>query len=101
MAAIEFNGKKIYSRVLQAVPGVSENYVKNLINEALVDLGQYNLKTEYAKADLAHNQLWYGLADDRAVTINKVFRCSVLNDSGEYIRIPRLSTQDIKITHTE
>ena len=78
-----------------------KNYVKNLINEALVDLGQYNLKTEYAKADLAHNQLWYGLADDRAVTINKVFRCSVLNDAGEYIRIPRLSNQDIKITHTE
>ena len=62
---------------------------------------KYNLKTEYAKADLAHNQLWYGLADDRAVTINKVFRCSVLNDAGEYIRIPRLSNQDIKITHTE
>ena len=33
MAAIEFTGKEIHSRVLQAVPGVSENYVLNLINE--------------------------------------------------------------------
>jgi len=101
MAAIEFNGKKIYSRVLQAVPDISENYVKNLINEALIDLGQYNQKTEYAKADLAHNQLWYGLADDRSVTINKVFRCSIKNSDGEFIKIPRLSNQDIKVTHTE
>ena len=27
MAAIEFSAKEIYSRVIQAVPGVSENYV--------------------------------------------------------------------------
>ena len=101
MAAIEFNGKKIYSRVLQAVPDISENYVKNLINEALVDLGQYDLKTEYAKADLNNGQMWYGLADDRAVTINKVYRCSIKTDEGEYVRIPRLLQQDIKITDTE
>lgn len=101
MAAIEFNGKKIYSRVLQAVPDISENYVKSLINEALVDLGQFDLKTEYAKADLNNGQMWYGLADDRAVTINKVYRCSIKTDEGEYVRIPRLLQQDIKITDTE
>tara|TARA_R100000152_G_C6682988_1_gene116405 strand:+ start:167 stop:472 length:306 start_codon:yes stop_codon:yes gene_type:complete len=101
VAAIEFNGKKIYSRVLQAVPDVSETYVKSLINEALVDLSQYDLKTEYAKTDLITNQMWYGLADDRAVTINKVYRCSILTDEGEYVRIPRLLQQDIKVTDTE
>lgn len=101
MAAIEFNGKKIFSRVQQAIPDVSENYVKNLINEALVDLGQYDLKTEYAKADLNNGQMWYGLADDRAVTINKVYRCSILTDEGEYIRIPRLLQQEIPLTDTE
>ena len=101
MAAIEFNGKKIYSRVLQAVPDVPETYVKSLINEALVDLSQYDLKTEYAKTDLITNQMWYGLADDRAVTINKVYRCSILTDEGEYVRIPRLLQQDIKVTDTE
>lgn len=101
MAAIEFTGKQIFSRVLQAVPGVSENYVKSLINEALIDLGQYNTKTEYAKANLVHNQLWYGLDDARDITVNKVFRCSILNSDGEYIRIPRLLNQDTKITDTE
>ena len=101
MAAIEFIAKEIYSRVKQAVPEVSENYVVNLINEALIDLGQYNLKTEYAKTNLVNGQMWYGLDDDRDVTINKVYRCSVLNSSGEYIKIPRLVNQETKITDTE
>ena len=101
MAAIEFTGREIYSRVKQAVPDVTENYVVNLINEALIDLGQYNLKTEYAKTNLVNEQMWYGLDDDRDVTINKVYRCSVLNSSGEYIKIPRLVNQETKITDTE
>ena len=50
-----------------------KNYVLNLINEALVDMGRYYTKHEYAKADLAHNQLWYGLNDDRDITVNKVY----------------------------
>lgn len=99
--AIKITGKKIYSRVLQAVPDVTETYVKNLINEALVDLGQYNTKTEYAKTNLTNKQQWYGLQDDRSITVNKVFRCSILNTDGEYIKIPRLLNQDVKITDTE
>jgi len=101
MAAIEFSAKEIYSRVLQAVPGVSENYVINLINEALVDMGKYSVQIEWAKTNLVHNQLWYGLDDNRDITVNKVFKCSILNSDGEYIRIPRLVNQDIKITDTE
>ena len=45
--------------------------------------------------------MWYGLADDRAITVNKVFRCSILTDEGEYIRIPRLLQQEINLTDTE
>ena len=101
MAAIEFNGKQILSRVQQAVPDVSENYVLNLINEALIDLGQYSLKTEYAKTNLVNGQTWYDLDDDRDVTINKVFRCGILNSDSEYIIIPRLVNQETKITDTE
>jgi len=101
MAAIEFNGKEIHSRVQQAVPDVSENYVLNLINEALIDLGQYNLKTEYAKTNLVDGQMWYGLDDDREITVNKVFRCSILNSDSEYIKIPRLVNQEVKVTDTE
>ena len=96
MAAIEFTGKEIHSRVLQAVPGVSENYVLNLINEAMIDMGQFLQKVEYAKTNLVHNQLWYALDDDEDITVNKVFRCVILNSDGEYIKIPRLTNQEIK-----
>ena len=101
MAAIEFTGKEIYSRVLQAVPGISENYVLNLINEALVDMGRYTNQIENAKTNLVHNQLWYALDDDESVTINKVFRCTILNSDGEYIKIPRLSNGEIKQFYNE
>ena len=101
MAAIEFTGKEIYSRVLQAVPGISENYVLNLINEALVDMGRYTNQIENAKTNLVHNQLWYALDDDESVTINKVFRCTILNSDGEYIKIPRLSNGEIKQLYNE
>jgi len=101
MAAIEFSAKEILSRVRQAVPDASENYVINLINQALVDMGKYTIKTEYGKTNLVNGQLWYGLDDDRDITINKVFSVSILNSSSEYTRIPRLLNQDIKITDTE
>ena len=101
MAAIEFTGKEIYSRVLQAVPGISENYVLNLINEALVDMGRYTNQIENAKTNLVHNQLWYALDDDESVTINKVFRCTILNSDGEYIKNPRLSNGEIKQFYNE
>ena len=101
MAAIEFSGKEIYSRVKQAVPDVSENYVLSLINEAIIDLGQYNLKTEYGKTNMVNGQMWYGLDDDRDITINKVFRCSILNSDSEYVVIPRLVNQEVKVTDTE
>ena len=101
MAAIEFTGKEIYSRVLQAVPGVSENYVLNLINEAMIDMGQFLQKVENAKTNLYHNQLWYALDDDEDITVNKVYRCSILNSDSEYIKIPRLTKQETKITDTE
>tara|TARA_R100000458_G_scaffold40560_1_gene38174 strand:+ start:483 stop:821 length:339 start_codon:yes stop_codon:yes gene_type:complete len=101
MAAIEFSGKEIYSRVKQAVPDVSENYVLNLINEALVDMGRYATKIENAKTDLRHNQLWYNLDDNRGITINKVFRCAIKNSDGEYIQIPRLSEGQIKQYYQE
>tara|TARA_A100001515_G_C4441459_1_gene167107 strand:- start:74 stop:379 length:306 start_codon:yes stop_codon:yes gene_type:complete len=101
MAAIEFSVREIVSRVRQAVPDASENYIINLINQGLVDMGRYTTKMEYGKTDLIHNQLWYGLDDDRDITINKIFRVSILNDSDEYIRVPRLLNQEIKVTDTE
>jgi len=101
MAAIEFSVREILSRVRQAVPEARENYVMNLINQGLVEMGKYSIKTEYGKTNLVNEQLWYGLDDDRDITINKIFRVSILNSSSEYIQIPRLLNQEIKMTDTE
>jgi len=101
MAAIEFTAKEIYSRDLQAIPGVSENYVLNLINEALIDMGKYSIKVENAKTHLRHNQLWYAIDDDEGITVNKVFRCTILNSDDEYIKIPRLSGGELKQFYNE
>ena len=54
MAAIEFTAKEIYSRVKQAVPNVSENYVISLINEGLIDMGIHKQKVEYGKTNLVN-----------------------------------------------
>jgi len=101
MAAIEFNGKEIYSRVLQAVPGVSENYVLNLINEALIDMGQHQQKSENAKTNLIDNKLWYDLDDNQNITVNKIYNCYIKNSDGEYILIPRLLDGNIKQFYNE
>ena len=101
MAAIEFSVREILSRVRQAVPKARENYVMNLINQGLVEMGKYSIKTEYGKTNLVNEQLWYGLDDDIDITINKIFRVSILNSDSEYIQIPRLLNQEIKITDTE
>ena len=89
MAAIEFTVKEIVSRVRQAVPSVSENYVINLINEGLMDMGKYSTKVEWAKTNLVHDKMWYGLDDDRDVTVNKVFTRSIVKYDVEYKMIPR------------
>ena len=101
MAAIEFSAREILSRVRQAVPEARENYVLNLINEALVDMGRYTNQIENAKTDLLNNKLWYDLDDNQNITVNKVFRCSIKNTSGEYIDIPRLSQGRIKQFYSE
>ena len=101
MAAIEFSLREILSRVRQVVPDASEAYVLNLVNQGLSDMGRYNTKREYGKTNLVNSQLWYGLDDDRDITVNKVFRVSILNSDGEYIQIPRLLNQETKITYTE
>ena len=97
----DINIKEIISRVKQAVPDASENYIINLINQGLVEMGKYSTKTEYGKTNLVNGQLWYGLDDDRDITINKVFRVSILNSDSEYIQVPRLVNQEVKITDTE
>ena len=62
MAVISLTVKKIISRVRQAFPDAPETYILSLINEALVEMGKYNTKVEYAKLNTVANQQWYTLS---------------------------------------
>jgi len=56
MAVHSLTVKKIISRVRQAFPNAPENYIMNLVNEAIVELGKYATKIEYAKATTVADQ---------------------------------------------
>ena len=91
--------KQILSRVRQTFPDAPETYVINLINEALVELGKYNTKIEYAKLTTVADQQWYTLSDANAgVEINKVYRLDFMDSAGDYTKIPRLVNNEIQTT---
>ena len=97
MAVHSLTVKKIISRVRQAFPTAPENYIINLINEGLVELGKYNTKIEYAKLTTVADQQWYTLSDTNAgVEINKVYRCDFMDSKGDYVKIPRLLNNEIQ-----
>jgi len=96
MAVHSLTVKTILSRVRQVFPDAPESYVINLINEALVELGKYNTKIEYAKASTVADQQWYTLSDANAgVEINKVYRVDFMDSKGDYVKIPRLLDNEI------
>tara|TARA_R100000700_G_scaffold39634_1_gene52914 strand:+ start:7944 stop:8252 length:309 start_codon:yes stop_codon:yes gene_type:complete len=96
MAVISLTVKKIISRVRQAFPDAPETYILSLINEALVEMGKYNTKVEYAKLSTVANQQWYTLSDSNAgVEINKVYRVDFMDSDGTYVKIPRLLENEI------
>ena len=97
MAVHSLTVKQIISRVRQAFPDAPENYIKNLINEALVELGKYNIKIEYAKTTTVADQQWYTLSDSNSgVEINKVYRVDFMDSSGDYVKIPRLLNNEVQ-----
>ena len=97
MAVHALTVKKIISRVRQAFPDAPETYIMNIINEAIVELGKYGTKIEYAKATTVADQMWYTLSDTNAgVEINKVFRVDFMDASGDYVKIPRLLNNEIQ-----
>ena len=96
MAVHSLTVKKIISRVRQAFPDAPETYIMNLVNEAIVELGKYATKIEYAKADAVEDQMWYTLSDTNAgIEVNKVMRVDLKDSSGDYIRIPRLLDNEV------
>ena len=99
MAVHSLTVKQILSRVRQTFPDAPESYVINLINEALVELGKYNTKIEYAKLSTVADQQWYTLSDANAgVEINKVYRLDFMDSAGDYTKIPRLINNEIQTT---
>ena len=51
MAVHSISVKNLVSRVREIFPDVPENYIIMLINDALVELGLYNIKNMKAKLD--------------------------------------------------
>jgi Flp pilus assembly secretin CpaC len=97
MAVHSLTVKKIISRVRQIFPDAPETYIINLINEALVEIGNYSTKVEYAKANSVADQQWYTLSDSNSgIEVNKVFRVDFMDSSGEYVKIPRLLNGEIQ-----
>ena len=102
MAVHSLTVKKIISRIRQTFPDAPENYIMNLINEALVELGKYSTKIEYAKTTTVVDQQWYTLSDNNSgLEVNKVFRCAIKNDEGDYVIIPRLLPGSLKTFDVE
>ena len=97
MAVHSLTVKKIISRVRQAFPEAPETYIMNLINEALVELGKYNTKIEYAKLTTVADQQWYTLSDTNSgIEVNKVYRVDFMDSSGDYVKIPRLFNNEVQ-----
>ena len=97
MAVNRLTVKKIISRVRQVFPDAPETYIMNLINEALVELGKYNTKIEYAKLTTVADQQWYTLSDSNSgIEVNKVYRVDFMDSSGDYVKIPRLLNNEIQ-----
>ena len=97
MAVHSLTVKKIISRVRQAFPEAPETYIMNVINEAIVELGKYGTKIEYAKATTVADQMWYTLRDTNAsIEVNKVFRVDFMDASVDFVKIPRLLNNEIQ-----
>jgi|TARA_Y100000034_G_scaffold115252_1_gene152227 Flp pilus assembly secretin CpaC len=96
--------KNILSRIRQVFPDAQENYVINLINDALVEMGYYSNKISHAKISAVANQMWYDLSDGaedssgNKLELNKVKRVYLMDNEGDYIQIPRLTDTNLLLT---
>lgn len=104
MAVHGLTVKEILSRVRQVFPEAPENYVINLVNDALVEIGKYNSKIVTAKVNTVADQMYYDLSDagedssSKKLELNKVLQVYVIDNEGDYIRIPRLLNTELLLT---
>ena len=101
MAVHSISVKNLVSRVREIFPDAPENYILMLINDALVELGLYNVKNMKAKLHLKADKMWYNIGDDAIdfaggeLKLNKLFRVDFMDSDGDYIQIPRLLDTNI------
>ena len=101
MAVHKISVKQLVSRVHQVFPGAPENYILNLINDALVEVGMHSTKPVQAKMSTVADQMWYKIGDDaedssgNKLEANKVYRVDLMDSDGDYIQIPRLIDKNI------
>lgn len=88
--------KQIISRVRQVFPEAPETYIMSLINDAINEMGEYSQKSISAKIDILKDQTAYNIGDSATdssgelLGINKVYRIDILDNEGDYIKIPRV-----------
>ena len=101
MSVHKISVKQLVSRVHQVFPGAPENYILNLINDALVEVGMHSTKPVQSKMSTVADKMWYKIGDEakdssgNKLEANKVFRVDLMDDSGDYIQIPRLIDKNI------
>tara|TARA_Y100000310_G_scaffold284529_1_gene307367 strand:- start:257 stop:607 length:351 start_codon:yes stop_codon:yes gene_type:complete len=101
MALHTIGVKNLISRVREVFPDAPENYIMMLINDALVELGLYNVRNMKAKISTVADQMWYKIGDDavdinsKELKLNKLFRVDFMDSDGDYIQIPRLLDTNI------
>ena len=101
MAVHTINVRNLISRVREIFPSAPENYIIMLINDALVELGLYNVRNMKAKISTVADKMWYKIGDNASdangqkLKLNKLFRVDFMDSDGDYIQIPRLLDTNI------
>ena len=101
MALHTINVRNLVSRVREVFPSAPENYIMMLINDALVELGLYNVRNMKAKISTVADKMWDKIGDNakdvnqEELKLNKLFRVDFMDSDGDYIQIPRLLDTNI------
>ena len=101
MAVHKISVKQLLSRIRQVFPDIPENYLINILNDGLVEVGMYSTKPVQAKMNAVADQMFYNIGDSaedssgNKLEANKVFRVDLMDDDGDYIQIPRLLDKNI------
>tara|TARA_R110002012_G_scaffold238114_1_gene411897 strand:+ start:322 stop:672 length:351 start_codon:yes stop_codon:yes gene_type:complete len=101
MAVHSISAKELVSRVRLVFPTAPENYILNLINDALVEIGTHKVKVVHAKISTAADRMYYNLSDvgndssGNKLEVNQVLRVYLMDNEGDYIQIPRLVDKNL------